>query len=108
MDLIHVLQILRRSACIFQSPVIVPVKDHGYFCPVLCSKDIPAKSCQFFSKLRYLTEYSGILCSCMGDHRTMKFLTAAHTSAELEKLNGICSVRKRLVALCPHLSGTLQ
>lgn len=29
MDLIHIFEILRRSAGILQSPVIIPVKDHA-------------------------------------------------------------------------------
>ena len=38
----------------------------------------------------------------------MEFLTAANASAQLEKLNGISAMRNGLVALCTHLSRTLE
>ena len=38
----------------------------------------------------------------------MEFLTAADASAQLEKLNGISAMRNGLVALCTHLSRTLE
>ena len=43
----------------------------------------------------------------MRNHRTVEFLTAAHTAAELEELYGIRTVRHCLVALRAHLSRTL-
>ena len=108
MDLIHIFEILRRSAGILQSPVIIPVKDHADLRLVSCSECTGAKTLQFCSKLCHFTENTCIFVSNMRDYRTMEFFASSHTSSQLEELDRVCSMCQCLVALCTHLSRTLQ
>ena len=44
----------------------------------------------------------------MCNDSTVELLTSSHTATELEKLDRICSVCHGLIALCTHLSRTLE
>ena len=108
LNLIHIGQILGRPACIFQRPVIIPVKNNSHLCFIYGSQRGIAQLLQLGPQLLYLPEYPGILRPRMCNDRAMEFFTGPFAAAQLEKLYGIRSPRQRLIALRPHLARTFQ
>ena len=108
MNLLHIFEVNGRTACIFQSPVVIPVKDHTHLCLICRSWYDIAQLFKLFPKLFYFAENSCIFRSCMCNNGAVELLTATHTAAELEELDRIRTVCHGLIALCPHLSRTLE
>ena len=105
--LIHVFQINRRSASVFQGPVVVPVENHPHFRWCNGSDDFRQTS-QFFTQFSGFPEDPRIFSTHMFNHRTMEFFTRTDTATQLEKLDGIGPVSDGLIALRPHLTRFFQ
>ena len=107
-DLIHILQILGRTAGVIQCPVVIPVKDDTYICLVDTAQGRGAQPFQLLTELFDFPENAGVVVSYMTDNRTVELFTAANTAAQLEELHGIGTVGHGLNALRAHLAGLLQ
>ena len=107
-NLVNIFKVLCRSACVLKCPVIVPVEDDSHIWFITCAKCSCAEAFKLPSKLCSLLKYPCVVCSDMCYYSTVEFLAATLASSELEELDSVCTVGYGLIALCTHLSRTLQ
>ena len=107
-NLLHIFQILGRSARVLKRPIIIPIEDNADLRFISGSKCAVTEAFQFCTKLCHLTENASVLIAHMRNDSAVEFLASTHASSQLEKLDCIRSVCQCLVALRTHLSRSLQ
>ena len=108
MNLIYIGQTGGGTTGKLQRPVVIPVKNDTYIGLVNTAQDGRPQPLQFLAQLLDFPENTGIVVSYMTNNSTVELLTAANTAAQLEELDGICTMSHRLKALRTHLAGFLQ